>query len=113
MKQLVLYFMFFVASSLILIQCARIFPSPNGNAEIRIEAKKTITNKEKEKPVASSKPDKKNAKESKSPSVTYVAYWPYRMLQKINDARFFNVPHNIITQYNFTRSYNLLLSSSL
>ncbi len=100
--------MFFVVSSLILIQCARYFPSTDNNKQTTSETKKVFINKEKEKSVVSNKPDKKNARDSRSPNITYTAYWPYRMLQKINDARFFNAPLNIIAQYNFTRSYNLL-----
>ncbi|WP_259070492.1 hypothetical protein HDF24_10750 [Mucilaginibacter sp. X4EP1] len=108
MKQLVLYFMFFVASSLILIQCARYFPSTNNNKQIPGETKKVFINKGKEKPVVSNTADKKNTRDSKSSNLTYTAYWPYKMLQRINDARFFNTPHRIITQYNFMISYNLL-----
>jgi len=103
--------MFFVASSLILIQCARYFPSTDNNKQVTSETKKVFINKEKEKPVVSNKPNKKNTKDSKSSNVTYTAYWPYRMLQRINDDRFFNAPLNIIAQYNFTRSYNLLQNS--
>jgi hypothetical protein len=103
MKQLLLYFMFFVASSLILIQCARFFPSIDTGKETPFENKKinTVKNKEKEKAVL---PEKKSTSNSKMSHMAYISYWPYHILQKINKGNLLNNPYDIIQQYNLTSS---------
>jgi hypothetical protein len=103
MKQLLLYFMFFVAFSLILIQCARFFPSIDAGKETPFENKKinTIKNKEKEKAVL---PEKKSTTDNKISQMAYIPYWPYHILQKINKGNLLNNSYDVVQQYNLTSS---------
>jgi hypothetical protein len=103
MKQLILYFLFFVASSLILIQCARFFPSIDTGKETPFENKKvnTIKNKEKEKAVLN---QKKSTTDNEISRMAYISYWPYHVLQKINKSNLLNNSYNVVQQYNLTSS---------
>ncbi len=105
MKQLLLYFMFFVASSLILIQCARFFPSIDTGKDNPFENRKinTVKNKEKEKQVLSEKKSTNN-NNNKISHMAYFSYWPYHILQKINRSNLLNNPYDVVQQYNLTSS---------
>jgi len=103
MKQLLLYFTFFVASSLILIQCARFFPSIDTRKDNPFEDRKinTVKNKEKEKQVLS---EKKSINNNKISHMAYFSYWPYHILQKINRSNLLDNPYDVVQQYNLTSS---------
>jgi hypothetical protein len=100
MKQLLLYFLFFVASSLILIQCARFFPSIDTGKEAPSENKKLNTVK-KQKAVL---PEQKSTTDNKISQMAYISYWPYHILQKINKSNPLNNSYNLVQQYNLTSS---------
>jgi hypothetical protein len=100
MKQLLLYFLFFIGSALILIQCAKLFPTIY---KIPHRHSKTIANGNNYKPnrAISGWLNPANDFSLKKIFVSYNPYLPYKMILKIKSIRMFYTHDLSVKHYKF------------
>lgn len=116
MKQLLLYFTFFIASSLILVQCAKLFPSkdktPGPQTPTTLKVQKVKYDRTDKKTTNSiNKVNRIGIFQSSAIApFLYSSYLPYKMILKFKNSRRLYNQYIFQKQHSVTENYTELLS---
>ncbi len=116
MKQLLLYFTFFIASSLILVQCAKLFPSKDKTTGLQTPTTlkvQKVKNNRADKKTANRTNDVNRLSIFQSSTIVpflYNSYLPYKMILKFKNSRRLYNQYIFQKQRSVTENYPELLS---